>query len=406
MSGEAGASWLEPVRSVLDPADRVDWGLLEALGAELDALLAAHPVGADLPDGDERSRRLLAIRRGMAECGRVDTTRQPPLFQVFAQFVCGYRDVDLRDIIGLGHGRLIARHACPELRERWIPRLMAGELAGIAITEPHGGSRPAETRTCAVPGPRGTWLVSGRKMWISRLDEAAMFVVFFRDPTDRLAAAAVDATSPGLHRRALPPTGLAGWSWGILDLDSVLVRPGDVLAGEGMTLLRTHFAAYRPLVTATALGGAAAAFDTVSHVLGVRKATGDLPRLRDSALITLGRTHVRLVTALLGAAAAACLADIGFGHAEPWSCAMKAHGIDTAHQAAAELALLLGAAGYRADSPIAKTCRDLGGLLCADGIHDSLYRSAGKHHAAANGRRSGDALSLLAQRGLAAVDNL
>ena len=59
---------------------------------------------------------------------------------------------------------------------------------------------------------------------------------------------------------------------------------------------------------------------------------------------------------------------------------MKAHGIDTAHQAAAELGLLLGAAGYRADTPIAKTRRDLEGLLIADGIHDSLYRSAGKHH--------------------------
>jgi hypothetical protein len=59
---------------------------------------------------------------------------------------------------------------------------------------------------------------------------------------------------------------------------------------------------------------------------------------------------------------------------------MKAHGTETAHRAAAELALLLGATGYRADSPIAKTHRDLGGLLYADGIHDSLYRTAGKHH--------------------------
>jgi len=42
--------------------------------------------------------------------------------------------------------------------------------------------------------------------------------------------------------------------------------------------------------------------------------------------------------------------------------------------------LLLGAAGYRADSPVAKASRDLGGLLYADGIHDNLYRSAGTHH--------------------------
>ncbi|HEV8557900.1 MAG TPA: acyl-CoA dehydrogenase family protein [Actinophytocola sp.] len=149
-----------------------------------------------------------------------------------------------------------------------------------------------------------------------------------------------------------------------------------------MTLLREHFAAYRPLVTATALGGAAAVFDTVTTVLSGRQAAGDLPWLRDSALITLGHAHAQLTTALLGTAAAAHLADSGFDQAETWSCAMKAHGIDTAYRAVAELGLLLGATGYRADSPVAKTHRDLGGLLYADGIHDSLYRTAGKHHTA------------------------
>jgi alkylation response protein AidB-like acyl-CoA dehydrogenase len=264
-----------------------------------------------------------------------------------------------------------------------VPRLAAGELAGIAITEPHGGSRPAETRTHAVPGPDGTWLVTGRKTWISRLTEAAVFVVFFRDPTGQLAAAAIDAAEPGLRRQSVTPTGLAGWTWGGLDLDAVPVRPErDLLPGDGMVLLREHFAAYRPLATATALGGAAAAFDTIARVLGDRQATGELPRLRDSALITLGHAHAQLVTALLGTATAAHLASTGFEHAETWSCAMKAHGIDTAYRAVAELALLLGAAGCRADSPIAKTHRDLGGLLYADGIHDSLYRTAGKHHTA------------------------
>lgn len=72
-------------------------------------------------------------------------------------------------------------------------------------------------------------------------------------------------------------------------------------------------------------------------------------------------------------------------HAETWAAATKAHGVDTANQTTAELALLLGATGFRADSPIAKTRRDLAGLLYADGIHDSLYRAAGKHHTAPTG---------------------
>ncbi|WP_143532309.1 acyl-CoA dehydrogenase family protein [Saccharothrix sp. ALI-22-I] len=377
---EAITTWLHPLRPVLDPAAYVDWTRLAALAQAVDEALDTYPVGPELPAGTERSRRLKAIRQRLADHGHLDTANQPALFQVLAQFVCGYRDIDLRDATGLGHGLLIARHGTPQARRKWIPRLLAGDLAGIAVTEPHGGSRPAATRTRAVAGPDGTWLVTGRKTWISRLTEAAVFVLFFRAPDGHLTAAAVDATEQGLHRTPVAPTGLAGWSWGILDLDAVPVRPDDLLRGNGMGLLREHFAGYRPLVTATALGGAAAIFDTVTEVLAVRKATGDLSRLRDSALVTLGRAHAQLVTALLGAVTAAHLAEAGHEDAELWGAATKAHGIDTANASTAELALLLGAAGFRHDCQTAKTRRDLAGLLYADGIHDSLYRMAGKHH--------------------------
>jgi alkylation response protein AidB-like acyl-CoA dehydrogenase len=379
MTGEAIGTWLRPVRPVLDPDDHVDWDQLAAMETELDAVLAAHPV--DLPAGAERSRRLQAVRRAMVERGFLVTKIHPPLYAVLAQFICGYRDIDLRDAVTLGHGELIVEHGHPMVRDRWVPRIAAGELAGIATTEPIGGSRPAAARTRAVPGPGGTWLVSGRKRWISRLVEASVFVVFFQDPNGELAAAVIDANAPGIHRQPVAPTGVAGWTWGILDLDAVKIHPErDVLIGNGMSLLRKHFAAYRSLVTATGLGAAAAVFDTVTAALMDRQASGELPRLRDSALVTIGRTHAQLVTALLGTAMAAKLAHSGADRAEQWSWEMKAHGIDTAHQAAAELGLLLGAAGYRADSPIAKIRRDLEGLLIADGIHDSLYRSAGKHH--------------------------
>lgn len=380
--GEAITAWLKPLRPVLDPGSQIDWTRLTTLAEALDRALVTYPVGPDLPAGVERSDRLRAIRQDLADHGHIDTTDAPALFQVLAQFVCGYRDIDLRDATGLGHGSLIARHGSPQARQRWIARLLGGELAGIAVTEPHGGSRPAETRTRAVAGSDGTWLVTGRKTWISRLTEAAVFVLFFRAPNGRLTAAVVDATDPGLRRQPIPPTGLAGWTWGVLDLDAVQVRQEDVLHGDGMVLLREHFARYRPLVTATALGGAAAVFDTVTRRLSDRQTAGQLSRLRDSALITLGRTHTQLATALLGAALASHLAEAGDANAELWGAATKAHGIDTANAAAAELALLLGASGFRADCQTAKTRRDLSGLLYADGIHDSLYRAAGKHHTA------------------------
>ena len=93
MTSEATDTWLRLVRPVLDPADEVDWDRLAAMEAELDAVLAAHPV--DLPDGAERSRRLQAVRLAMIERGFLDAMTHSPLYGVLAQFICGYRDIDL-----------------------------------------------------------------------------------------------------------------------------------------------------------------------------------------------------------------------------------------------------------------------------------------------------------------------
>jgi alkylation response protein AidB-like acyl-CoA dehydrogenase len=299
---------------------------------------------------------------------------------VLLQFICGYHDVDLRDSTGLGHGRLIAAHAAPQVRDRWLPRLMAGEVPGIAITEGHGGSQVHATATRAVRAGGGSWRLQGTKTWISRLDEAVVFCVFFISPDGKLTAAAVDAVADGLSRRAVVPAGLSGWAWGELHLDAVTVRPGDILGrpGEGMRLLREHFALYRPLVAATALGGAAAVHAETAAQLAERCRAGLIARVRDNALITLGQTWAQVSAALLAAVTAHRLADSGHPAAEAWGCAVKAHGADTAYQAASDLALLTGASGFAAGSHTAKTRADLNALLYADGIHDSLYRAVGR----------------------------
>jgi alkylation response protein AidB-like acyl-CoA dehydrogenase len=380
--------WLEPLRAATQVSDR-DLCQLSQFEETLMGLLTAFPICSALAS-DVRSRNLRQIRIGLARTGHL-TLAVPPadggfghpaLNQALMQFVCGYHDADLRDATGLGHGRLIAEHAAPGIRDRWLPALLAGAVPGVAITEAHGGSQVHKTATAASSGPSGTWLVSGTKVWISRLHEAAVFCVFFSDPQGQLTAAAVDATSPGLTRQTLTPAGLTGWTWGELHLRDVSVQPGDILGrpGDGMRLLREHFAHYRPLVAATALGVAAGIHDHVTTHLDKRRRAGIIIDLRDNALITLGRTYAQINAALLAALNAQHLADADADRqiAELWGCTVKAHGADTASQATSELALLIGAAGFTADSRTAKGRRDLNALLYADGIHDSLYRAAGR----------------------------
>ena len=148
--------------------------------------------------------------------------------------------------------------------------------------------------------------------------------------------------------------------------------------GMGMDLLREHFAHYRPLVAATALGAAAVACDSVTAYLDSRRKAGFITSLRDNTLIALGRAYAQINAAMLATLTAQRLSRASDDKAELWGCAAEAHGVDTAYAAVSELSLLAGAPAFAADSQLAKARRDLNGLLYADGIHDSLYRAVGR----------------------------
>src|SRR6266702_8250285 len=91
------------------------------------------------------------------------------------------------------------------------------------------------------------------------------------------------------------------------------------------------FACYRPLVAATALGAAAAVHDQTAAALVARREAGRIVRVRDNALITLGRTWAQLNAALLAVLTAHRLASAGHPAAATWGCAVKAHGADVAY---------------------------------------------------------------------------
>ena len=145
-----------------------------------------------------------------------------------------------------------------------------------------------------------------------------------------------------------------------------------------MALLREHFAHYRPLVAATALGAAAPSTTRPRLLDGRRQAgaiAGPARQRPDHPRPDLGADQRR----------AARRRSPPTGSPTPgtrsrtlWGCAAKAHGADAAYQAASELALLAGATGFTADSAPRRPAADLNALLYADGIHDSLYRCAGR----------------------------
>jgi glutaryl-CoA dehydrogenase len=74
----------------------------------------------------------------------------------------------------------IHRYGSEEQKQRWLPRMAAGEVIGcFGLTEPDHGSDPAGMRTHAKRD--GTdWVLSGRKMWITNGSVAGVAVVWAR----------------------------------------------------------------------------------------------------------------------------------------------------------------------------------------------------------------------------------
>ena len=104
---------------------------------------------------------------------------------------------------------VIARSGTDEQRRRWLPGLATGELTmAFAITEPDAGSNSHRISTIARRAG-GDWLLSGRKTYISGVDEADAVLVVARSQdartgTLRPALVVVPTDAPGFERTHIP----------------------------------------------------------------------------------------------------------------------------------------------------------------------------------------------------------
>lgn len=153
--------------------------------------------------------------------------------------------------------------ASPELRERWIPAVAAGEaVAAFALSEPGAGSDAANLALAAERDGDG-WRLQGEKAWISHAPDADVYVVFARTSANAgargISAFVVPGDSPGLSGervRLVSPHPI-----GNLTFDGVPV-PADNLLGEvdqGFRVAMSTLDLFRPSVGALAVGMSEAA---------------------------------------------------------------------------------------------------------------------------------------------------
>jgi alkylation response protein AidB-like acyl-CoA dehydrogenase len=165
-------------------------------------------------------------------------------------------------------GTIIARFGTDEQKQRWLPGIASGSaIMAFGITEPDAGSNSHKLTTVAARDG-DTWVLNGRKIYISGVDEAEAVLIVGRTAdakTGKLRPAlfAVPTDTPGFSYQPLEMDIVMPEKQYLLFLDDVKLPATALIGDEGAALLQL-FAGLNPervMASAMAVGSARYALD-------------------------------------------------------------------------------------------------------------------------------------------------
>ena len=168
-----------------------------------------------------------------------------------------------------------------EQKQRLLPRIAAGGLGSLAITEPNAGSDATGMTTRFKP--EGDHIVvDGGKTFITSGSTADLLLVFGKwteidDPRGAISALVVEKDTPGFTAgRPEDKMGLRASATTPLNFDKARVPRGNLLGqpGEGLKILLASLNKSRPSIAAHALGIAIAAFKDMTAYMNTRRQSG------------------------------------------------------------------------------------------------------------------------------------
>ncbi|MBL8657165.1 MAG: acyl-CoA dehydrogenase family protein [Altererythrobacter sp.] len=260
----------------------------------------------------------------------------------------------------------IVRHGTEEQKERWLPRLVSGELiSAIAMTEPGVGSDLQSIATTAVREGNG-YRLNGAKTFISSGQLANFVVVVAKtDPTQRakgisLLCLETDGAEGFRRGKQLDKIGMDAADTSELFFDDVFVPADNVLGGEegrGFYQLMGELPQERLVIAVGAMSTIERALDTTVEYVKGRKAFGqtiwdfqntqfvlaDLKARGTAAKVFLNDCIARLLRGELDVTTASI--------AKYWLTELQGEVVDKCLQ-------LHGGWGYINEYPIAKMFRD------------------------------------------------
>ncbi len=168
-----------------------------------------------------------------------------------------------------------------EQRSRLLPRIAAGGLAALAITEPEAGSDATGMKTSFRPEGDDI-VVNGGKTFITNGDVADLFVLFGKwdgiaGAKESISVLVLEQGMPGLSVvRLEDKMGMRASSTATLAFDNCRVPRANLLRepGDGLRILFASLNKSRPSVAAHGLGIARAAFEDAVDYINTRRQSG------------------------------------------------------------------------------------------------------------------------------------
>jgi len=223
--------------------------------------------------------------------------------------------------IGIFGFESIIRYGSEDLKQRFLPRLVAGDLhVSFAVTEPDAGTDTTNISTFAKKVDGG-WSISGKKVWITKAQEAERLIILCRtaprDASPKRTAGLTLFFAPmdrdRVTVRKIPKLGRNAVDTNELFIDELFVPDEDVIGevGDGFRTILAGLNAERVISANAAIGIGRAALRRASQYATDRVVFGRPIGQNQAISHPLARALIQLDAADVMCQKAAWLIDNG-----------------------------------------------------------------------------------------------
>ncbi|MBV9820866.1 MAG: acyl-CoA/acyl-ACP dehydrogenase [Actinobacteria bacterium] len=216
---------------------------------------------------------------------------------------------------------ILAGSGTEEQKQRWLPGMADGSIKmAFAITEPDAGLNTHRIATSGIEQPDGSFLLTGRKYYISAVDQADYLLVVGQSPASREggqlrpALFVVPTDAPGLEYRPIDMELVSPERQFFCYFDDVRVPPEHVVGGSLDAALPALFAGLNPeriTIAASSIGVARFALAKAARYASERVVWKQPIGAHQAIAHPLAKAHIETELAKLMVYKAAAAHDAG-----------------------------------------------------------------------------------------------